>query len=303
MEKYDVAIIGGGPGGLTAAIYASRANLSTVFIEKGAPGGKVVKTQKIENWTGDQSVNGPELAMRMFEHATKFGAKYHYGEVLKVDSKNANHQVITLKDNSVIEAKKVIIATGMVENIPRSVKNIERFENQGVSYCAICDGPLHKGADIAVIGGGNAAIEEAYYLSTVGKSVTVFVRVAEELIAEKKLIEELKHKKNVEIIIGGEILELIGQNKVEKIKAKINGEIKELAITAVFPYIGQKPVSSFVEHLKVTNKQGYILTDENMETKVTGIFAIGDIRQKNIRQIATAVADGAIAGKIVANNL
>lgn len=303
MQQYDVAIIGGGPGGLTAAVYASRANLSTIFIEKSAPGGKVVKTQKIENWTGDVSVTGPDLALRMFDHAKKFGAKYQYGDVKKLSSKKSDHQIITLANGTEIQAKKVIIATGMVENIPMSVENILKFENFGVSYCAICDGPLYKGGDVAVIGGGNSAIEEATYLTSIAKSVKVFVRVKEELIAESKLISEFKEKTNGEIIIGGEVLGLIGANKVEKAKVKINGKEQEIKIDALFPYIGQKPVADFAKELKITNAQGYIETNENMETKVAGIFAVGDIRAKNIRQIATAVADGAIAGKIVANQI
>lgn len=303
MNNYDVVIIGGGPGGLTAAIYASRANLSTLIIEKGAPGGKMVKTQKIENWTGDKLVLGPDLSLRMFNHSTEFGAKYKYGDVVKLESINSEKQIVILSSGETIQCKKVIIGTGMIENVPKSIKNLAKYENKGISYCAICDGPLYKGKNLGVIGGGNSAIEEAYYLTSIAKKVQVFVRKPEELIAEKKVVEDLQKKSNAEIIIGSEILELHGEKKVEFVIVSINKEIKKIEIDAIFPYIGQTPVSQLVKHLAITSEEGYIVTNDEMETQVKGIFAIGDVRQKKIRQIATAVSDGVIAAKIITNQL
>lgn len=300
MEKYDVAIIGGGPGGLTAAIYAARANLKTVFIEKDAPGGKMVKTAMIENWSGDISIDGPSLSMRMFEHAKTYGAKYKYGIVVKVDSYD-DKKIISLEDGSKIEAKAVVIASGMIEKIPSWIKNIKKFENKGVSYCAICDGPLFTGKDVAVIGGGNSAIEETTYLSSIANKVYLIVKYG--IDADKKAIDELKKKKNVEIHLDAEILELHGEDKLEKAIVDFNGNKKKITISAFFPYIGQEPISHFISHLNITNDVGFIKTDKNMETNIKNIFAIGDIRVKNIRQISTAVADGTIASKIIANKI
>lgn len=302
-KDYDVIIIGGGPAGLTAAVYSSRANLKTLFIEKGAPGGKMVKTFKIENWPGDKNINGVDLSLRMFDHSKEFGATYKYGNVVNIESKGSNEHIITLKNGDQYQAKAVVIATGMVERVPETIKGIHEFENRGVSYCAICDGPLYKGKDTAIIGGGNSAIEEATYLSSIASHVYVFVRTEKDLIAEKKLIQELKEKQNITILLNSEIKELIGDGKLEKIKAVVEGKEQEMQISAVFPYIGQVPVSDFAKSLDIVDTRGFIITDEFMETKVKGIYAIGDIRVKEIRQIATAAADGAIVGKILANRL
>lgn len=303
MEKYDVVIIGGGAAGLTAAIYASRANLSTVFIEKGAPGGKIVRTSKIENWTGDKFVEGPDLAIRMFEHAQAFGAEYKYYPVVKIVSHSEFNHNITLANDEVINAKSIVIATGMIERVPTTVKNIDKFENRGVSYCAICDGPLFKNQVVAVIGGGNSAIEESVYLSSIAKHVYIFVRKPEELWAEKSLLEDVKKRHNMTIFTQGEILEINGDEQVDKMIVQINGQKKEMVVKAIFPYIGHNPVTGFVKNLNITDESGFIPTDEFMETKVKGIYAVGDVRKKEIRQIATAVSDGAIVGKILANRI
>ncbi|WP_236631436.1 FAD-dependent oxidoreductase [Mycoplasma sp. ATU-Cv-703] len=301
--EYDVIIIGGGPGGLSAAIYTSRASLKTVFIEQGAPGGKMVKTFKIENWSGERLIEGPDLSLRMFNHAQAFGALYKYGKVMRVDSQGPQRQVVTLSDQTTLSAKAVIISTGMTERIPTSIVGITEFENRGVSYCAICDGPLFKDQPMAVIGGGNSALEEAAYLTSVASHVYVFVRKPEELIAEKKLIQDATHKKNLTIFTSGEIKRLIGKDQLEAIEATVDGQDVKMNISAVFPYIGHIPNSQLVAHLGVSDPVGFIETDHYMETKVPGIYAVGDVRSKEVRQIATAVADGVIVGKILANRI
>lgn len=303
MEKQDVVIIGGGPAGLTAAVYASRSNLKTLFIEKGAPGGKMVKTFEIENWTGDTKVSGAELSMRMFTHAKTYGGKYKYGEVKSITSKSEFDHIITLASGEEISTRSVVIATGMVERVPETIKGIHEFENRGVSYCVICDGPLFKDKNIAIIGSGNSAIEEALFATQFAKHVYVFIRNANSIRAEKLSVEKLKEKENVTFVLNGEIKELVGTSFVEKVIATVEGETREFDIQAVFPYIGQLPVSEFVKDLGITNESGFIPTDESMQTSVPGIYAIGDIRKKEIRQIATAVSDGAIVGKILANRL
>lgn len=299
--EYDVVIIGGGPAALTAAVYASRSNLSVLFIEKGAPGGKMVKTFKIENWTGDREVSGPELSMRMFKHSQAFGAKYKYGEVVDIKTISDKEHHVLLASKESIKAKAVIIATGMVERIPEEIKGILEFENRGVSYCAICDGPIFKDKPVAFIGGGNAAIEEAIFATQFASHVYVFVR--NKIKADEKSVSDLKEKNNVTILLNSNIKEILGKNEVEKIIVSINGEEKEMPISAVFPYVGQLPVTDFLKHLNILDANGFIITDEYMQTKIKGVYAIGDVRKKEIRQIATAVADGAIVGKILANRL
>lgn len=302
MKKVDVAIIGGGPGGLTAAIYACRANLKTVFIEKEAPGGKMVKTFNIENWPGIQKITGPELSTNMWKHAEKEGAKMIFNNVTKIEIVNDQQQIIKFSDGEYLESKKTIIATGMIEKIPKKIIGIHEFNNKGVSYCAICDGPLYRGENVAVIGGGNSAFEESIYLSQIAKSVKVFVR-KDHSRADQKVIDELSEKQNVEILYNSEILELTGEECLEGALVSINNNSQEIKIKALFPYIGQVPTNNFASHLDIFDDNGFIKTNEEMETSIKGLFAVGDIRAKSIRQIATAVNDGAIAGKVIANKL
>ena len=297
--KYDVVVIGGGPAGLTAALYAGRANKKTVFIEKGAPGGKMVTTNLIENWTGDISVNGADLSMRMFEHAKK-ESDYKYGDVVSIQTNGPKEHIISIASGDTITAESVIIATGTIERVPADVVNIEKFIGNGVSFCAICDGPIFRNKPVAVIGGGNSAAEESVYLSSIANEVHIFVRKP-EMRADKSIVEELTNKKNVFIHYNTVMNEIIGDKAVNKVIVTENGEKKEYDVDAVFPYIGLDAVSGFVSNLGVTDENGYILTDEGMETTVKGIFAVGDVRKKAIRQISTAVADGAIAGKLIAN--
>lgn len=306
-NAFDVVIIGAGPGGLTAAIYASRANLKTLIIEKGTPGGKIVTTSKIENWTGDISVDGPDLAMRMYDHALAFDAKLKQLEAIKIISNSEFDHKILVKNRQgeeyFIQTKAIIIATGMVEKVPEGIENIKKFNGRGVSYCAICEGPLFKNQLVGVIGGGNSAIEEAVYLSSIAKHVYIFVRKPEELWAEQALLSDAKQRKNITIYTSGEIVKLEGKDNLEQVEAKINNKIVTLNIRAVFPYIGHSPGTNFIKDLNITNKHGFIETDEMMMTKIPGIYAIGDVRAKEVRQIATSVSDGVIAGKIIANRI
>ena len=302
MEKYDVIIIGAGPGGLAAAVYASRANLKTVFIEKGAPGGKVVYTSKVENYLGTEDITGPNLAMNMYNHAIKFGAKHKYGEVMDIKTNGEFEHTVVLASGEEIEGRAVIIGTGMVERVPEDVKGIREFDNRGVSYCAICDGPLYKDRPVAVIGGGNSAIEEAVYLAQVTGTVKIFVR--NKLSADAKTIEELDHHDNIEVLYGSKIKEIKGSgNGIDSVIASTPEGEKEFEINAIFPYIGMDPVSHFAKNLDITDEYGFIPTSDLMETRKPGIYAIGDIRVKDIRQIATASADGVIVGKLLANRL
>jgi len=236
----------------------------------------------------------------MFEHAKEF-ATYKYGDVVKVDSEGEFKQVVTLESGEVLTAKSVIIATGMIERVPDDVEGIRKFENKGVSYCAICDGPLFKGEEVAVIGGGNSAVEEAVYLASVASKVHVLIR-RDVFRADKQAVDHLLEKENVIIHKETKAKSIIGENKVEGVIVTHDGKETTLdKVKALFPYIGLDAVTNFVSHLGITNENGYIETDEFMETKVKGIYAVGDVRDKHIRQISTAVSDGTIAGKMITN--
>ncbi|UWD34076.1 NAD(P)/FAD-dependent oxidoreductase [Mesomycoplasma molare] len=303
MEKvYDVVIIGAGPAGLTAAIYASRGNLSVAIIEKGAPGGKMVMQSKIENWPGDKVVMGADLALRMYEHALEYGAEHLYGEVEKVVSISEFEKEVHLKNNKIIKAKSVVVASGMNERKPMDVEGILDFEHRGVSYCAICDGPLFGKNPSIIIGGGNSAVEEGAFLSSIASEVHVFVR-DDKFNAEPRLVEELMNKKNVKVHFNSKVLKLMGTNSLEKALVEIDGKEQEIEAASLFPYIGFIPATAFLKDLNILEPNGLLKVDEFKETKEKGIYAIGDVIVKEIRQIATATSDGTIVGKILTNRL
>ena len=293
MERqFDLVIIGGGPAGLSAAIYGSRAGLSVAVIESWAPGGKLVKTSHIENYPGVASIEGPTLAMNMLEHAMGLGAEYVAAEVLSIEDKK-----VVCNDDTTYVGKAIIIATGTVErklNIPGEEKNTGR----GVSYCAICDGAFFKNKVVTVIGGGNSAIEEAIYLTQFASKVNIFVR--NELRAELSLQEEAMNHEKIDIVKKIVPLEIIDDGKkviAIKVKNVLTDEVYDVETSAVFPYVGADPVTAFASDLGICDDKGYILTNEEMETSVEGIFAAGDVRKKTIRQVVTAANDGAIAAQ------
>jgi len=290
---YDVVIIGAGPAGMTAAVYTSRANLTTLMLERGAPGGQMVNTEEVENYPGYDSIMGPDLSTKMFEHARKFGAEYAYGDVSEVVDGNPYKTVVV--GGKEYKAKSVVVATG---NKPRplGVQGEAQLSGRGVSYCAICDGAFFKNKELVVVGGGDSAIEEAIYLTKLAAKVTVIHR-RDELRATKILQERAFKNEKIEFIWNSTVEEIFGENRVQgvKIKNKQTGEITDFKADGIFIYVGLDPLSGAVENLGITNEAGYVLTNENMETKITGIFAAGDVREKKLRQIVTAASDGSIA--------
>ena len=297
--QYDVVILGAGPAGMSAAVYASRAGLKTAMLEKGAPGGKLVKTNEISNYPGFVTSGGPELALKMFEHSTAFGAEYLYGDVTKLNDLGEIKE-IELMDGSTVTAKAVIIATGRDEKL-LNVPGEQRYTGQGVSYCAVCDGAFFKDEEVAVIGGGNSALEEAMYLTQFAKKVYIVIR-RDVFRADEIVQQQLAENDKIEVIRKHVPVEVTGENgKVCGIVLK-NVETEEkmtLNVKAVFPYIGQDPGTSFVSHLDILDAQRYILTDEHMATKVPGVYAAGDVVAKTLRQVVTATSDGAIAAQSV----
>lgn len=295
---YDLIIIGSGPAGQTAALYASRAGLKVLIIEKGAPGGKVFLTHKVENYPGYKSISGRELANLMQEHAVNFGAECVYGDVLEIKE---DKTVIT--NMGTYEGHAVIIATG-TENTKLEIDGEERLNGKGVSYCAVCDGNFFKGKDVAVIGGGNSALEESIYLSALCNSVTLIHR-RDTFRAENYITKKFLEVENIHLELNSRALNFNGENKLETIDIEniITGEKKVLKADGVFIYVGlHAQVSQFANVVNLDENKN-IIVDEHMATNVEGIYAAGDCTRKPLRQIATAVNDGAVAAQSVINYL
>ena len=295
-KVYELIIIGAGPAGLTAAIYARRANIETMIIEAGAPGGKLVKTAEIENWPGAKSISGPDLAFSMFDHATSLQAIYQYGEV--VDIEPGKIKKIVCADGNIYYSKALLIATGTIErkmNIPGE----EKYTNRGVSYCAVCDGALFKEKIVTVIGGGNSALEEALYLTKFASKVNVVIR-RDVFRADKLVQDKVFASDKINPIVKHLPQEVVGNDKkmtgvvLEQVDTK---ERYVLESEGLFPFIGLDPITSFAKDLAITNQDGYIITNDKMETSQAGIYAAGDVKAKNLRQVVTATNDGAIASQ------
>lgn len=301
-NKYDVLIIGAGPAGLTAAIYLARNNVNVALIEAKTPGGKISEQSKIENYPGFNSVSGAELSISMFSQARENGAKFIIGKVMSIENKDELIKLIKLDNGLLLESKYLIIATGMQNIIPKEVINIEKFNNKGVSYCVVCDGPLFKDKVCGIIGGGSSAFEEGNYLSSIAKEVHIFVR--DKIIAEQRLVDNVEKQDNIFIHRNAQILKLNGTSSLDSADVNIEGNIVNIPIKGLFPYIGFKPAIDFIDqNLLKLDKKNFIVVDENMETNVPNIFAVGDIISKSIRQITTATSDGTIAAKIINNRI
>lgn len=297
--QYDVLIVGAGPAGLSAAIYASRSNLKTAIIDINATGGKPSEYLNIENYPGLLSVSACELAEKFEEHAKKFGTEiFPYCEIKNIDILSEVKSIET--EENVFKAKTVIIATGTNAkqlNIPGE----KEYKCKGVSYCAICDGAFFKDKTLAVIGGGNSATEEALYLTKFAEKVYLIHR-RNEFKADKRIYERAENNPKIVFLPNTKVKEIRGNETVENIITEntVTGEIKETEVNGIFPYIGSQPASEMFSGFINMTKEGYIITDEKMQTSVPGVFAAGDVRNTPLRQVITAAADGAIAGEFAA---
>lgn len=295
-KKYDVIIIGAGPGGMTAALYAARANLSVLMLDRGIYGGQMNNTGAIDNYPGLPDVTGPELGEKMYQGTMKFGPKFAYGEVTQIRLDGDNRIVIT--DNDEYVALVVLIAIG-AEHKHLGVPGEEKYQGRGISYCAVCDAAFFKDEDIAVIGGGDSAIEEGLYLAQTAKKVTIIHR-RDQLRAQPVLQKRAFANDKIDFIWNAQTEKIIGdENKVigVKYKDKITGKEKILSVAGVFIYVGVQPQTQVFKNLDITDEHGWVMTDDHMRTKIPGILALGDVRQKDLRQIATAVGEGSIAGQ------
>jgi thioredoxin reductase (NADPH) len=292
---YDLIIIGGGPTGLTAGIYATRGRLDTLLLEKLTPGGTAATTEWIENYPGfPEGIAGADLMKKMEEQAKKFGLQIiPTKEVLSVDLKN---KIKTIKaEDGEYKTKVVIIATG-TEPKKLNIPGEDKFRGRGVSYCATCDGPFFKDKDIVVIGAGNSGIQEGLYLLRFVKSATV-IEFLPHMTAEKILQEKALKEPRMKFHLNHMVTSINGENKVESVtmKSREKGEEKTIPVQGVFIYVGLNPMTGFLKGEIELNKWGYVVAGEDTKTSVPGVFAAGDVRQKILQQITTAVGDGATA--------
>lgn len=295
-KSYDVIIIGAGPAGMTAALYASRANLSVLLLDRGIYGGQMNNTAAIENYPGFKSVLGPDLAKDMYESATQFGAEYAYGSVESVEDRGDVKVVTT--DSDTFETKALVIGTGS-EYRKLGVTGEDTYGGRGVSYCAVCDGAFFRNKHVVVVGGGDSAIEEGTYLTQLADKVTVIHR-RDQLRAQQILQDRAFANPKMEFVWNSNVTEIIGDDKkVTGVKVNNNktGEDSEIAVDGVFIYVGINPITKPFSNLGITDENGWIETNDHMETKVPGIFAVGDVRKKDLRQVATAVGEGGTAGQ------
>lgn len=291
---FDTVIIGGGPAGYTAALYTARAGLTTVVVEKMSPGGQMALTDIIDNYPGfEEGVDGFTLGMKMQQSAERFGAKTEYAEVLSVDLSDKTKTVIT--SSGEIKAKTVIISTGAN---PRELglPNEKQLVGKGVHYCAHCDGRFYKGKTVVVVGGGNSAAADALYLSRIAGKV-ILIHRRDTLRATKIYHEPLLNAENVKFYWDSTVSEIVADERVSAVKIKNvkTGEESTIPCDAVFVSIGRKPVTEFLDGQLTLDKNGYIPADETTRTEIAGVFAVGDVRTKALRQVVTAVSDGANA--------
>jgi len=290
---YDVVIIGAGPAGMTAAIYALRNNLKVALIEKNVPGGVVVNTSVVENYPGFVKIDGPDLAYSMFEQVTALGVDYFGLTVTGILVQNDDF--VTVTDGDTLKSKTLIIASGTKQR-KLGVPGEDRFIAKGISWCAICDGALYKNKDVAVIGGGNSAFEETIYLSNLVNKVYLIHR-REGFRAESSLVEKVRSLQNVEMILNSRVVEFVGDDSLEAITVnnKKTGRSKSIKVKGCFEYIGTLPSTDYIKNLGILAENGYVKVNKKYETSVKGLFACGDVVDKEVRQIATAINDGAIA--------
>ena len=301
MSYYDLIIVGAGPAGLTAAIYARRALLKVLILEKSLLGGKLNKTEDVDNYSGFTTIKGPELAKKMTEHAKSYQVDWEQDEVVKLEKKEQNFIIETSEGNSFI-SKSVIVASGAVEN-KLKIKGERELTNRGVSSCAICDGFLFRDKKVAVVGGGYSALETALYMSNITSQVYLIHR-RENFRAEKEIVERAKNNPKITFFLDSVLTEIQGKEMVEKVIVNnlLGNQKKELLVSAVFPCVGLSPFSSFIHELGVCDGEKYIAIKDDCSTSVPGLYAAGDvarINQNKIKQIVTAVAEGAIAAQSV----
>ena len=289
---YDVVIIGAGPAGLTAAIYIRRAAKKVLVLEAKVYGGQIVNALDIENYPAEEHISGYDFATKLYNQAKNLGAEIVFEKVISIEANGKQKKVITT--DNVYEAGSVIIATGS-ENKKLGLPNEDQLIGKGISYCATCDGAFYKNKKVAVVGGGNTALEDALYLADVAEKVYLIHRRS-EFRGEDSTVSRLKGKENIQFVLNSNVTKLNAGNKLESIEvASTDGKVRTIEIDGLFVAIGRIPESKAFANLIKLDDAGYIEADEKCHTNVDGIFVAGDSRTKDVRQLVTAVSDGAIA--------
>ncbi len=288
---YDIIIVGAGPAGLTAALYARRAGHSVLVLEGGVPGGQAVTTPHVENWPGTLSISGPDFAMGLYQQCTDLGAEIQFAAVTGFQDQGSVK--VVLAGDEQFQGRALILANG-VQRRKLGVPGEERLGGKGVSYCATCDGSFFKGKDVAVVGGGNTAVEDAIYLASICPTVWLIHR-RDKLTAQKYLVDGLKDKPNVKLLMEHKVLEIQGEKQVESIRLMGPDHQRILHVSAVFAAVGLIPDNAKFSPPLALNEYGYLQAGEDCVTNIPGVFAAGDTRSKELRQLVTAAADGAMA--------
>ncbi|AXH99874.1 thioredoxin-disulfide reductase [Sporosarcina sp. PTS2304] len=293
---YDVIIVGAGPAGMTAAVYTARGNMSTLMLERGMPGGQMANTEDIENYPGFETILGPDLSTKMFEHAKRFGAEYAYGDVTKIEDGH-EYKTIHVGDKS-YKARAIILTTG-AEYRKMGIPGEAELTGRGVSYCAVCDGAFFRDKEIVVIGGGDSAVEEGSYLTRFASKVTIIHR-RDTLRAQKIVQERAFANDKIDFIWNTtvkQVNEKDGKIGSVTLVSTEDGSEREMETEGMFVYIGLDPLTEPFKDLGILDENGYIETNDIMETKIPGIYAAGDVREKLLRQVVTATGDGSIAAQ------
>ena len=289
---YDIIIVGAGPAGLTAAIYARRASKKVLVLEAKSYGGQIINTLDIENYPVEAHISGFDFATKLYNQAKDLGAKILFEKVVDINDQGTIKEVITTKNT--YQAKTIILATGC-ENRKLGLSNEEELVGKGISYCATCDGAFYKNKDVAVVGGGNTALEDALYLSDIVNKVYLIHR-RDEFRGDISTVEELKQKSNVEFILNSNVTKLNANERLESIEVtNKDGSIKEVKVDGLFVAVGQIPENENFKKIINIDNAGYIIAGEDCTTNIPGIFVAGDNRTKELRQLVTATSDGAIA--------
>ena len=288
---YDIIIVGAGPAGLTAALYARRAGHSVLVLEGGVPGGQAVTTPHVENWPGTLSISGPDFAMGLYQQCTDLGAEIQFAAVTGFQDQGSVKVVLAGEEQ--FQGRALILANG-VQRRKLGVPGEERLGGKGVSYCATCDGSFFKGKDVAVVGGGNTAVEDAVYLASICPTVWLIHR-RDRLTAQKYLVDGLRDKPNVKLLMEHKVLEIQGEQQVETVRLMGPEHQRILHVSAVFAAVGLIPDNAKFSPPLALNEYGYLQAGEDCATNVPGVFAAGDTRSKELRQLVTAAADGAMA--------
>lgn len=293
-KNYDIVIVGGGPGGLTAGMYGARAKMKTILLEKYLPGGQIANTEEVEDYPGFELISGAELALKMTDHAKKFGLEIVSDEVKEVYCEG-NDRIAVAASGDIYRARAVIVSTGGSPTLLK-VPGEKEFTGKGVSYCAICDGNFFKGQVIAVVGGGDAAVEEGMFLTKFGSKV-ILIHRRDQLRAQKVIQERAFKNEKMEFIWDTVVESINGDSKVRNLSLKNvkTGMKSTLEVGAIFIFVGFHPNSNIFRDEIKKDSSGYIITDDKMETSIKGIYACGDVRHQLVRQITNAVGDGTTA--------